>query len=213
MRPRATIGASGSYEGTMVQGRRRVFDSLMVRASAGGVTRRSGDRGHSRRRIVRRVLLATALLLATIAPGVARAASESEAWLSARQAWMTGSTAIGDAAKVLGDGGTPDEMRDLRRAVADAIHELDSLEVHDCFRVWWSYVRTSYLLFDQALAGMERGDLGLVQIATASSRYLAAQAKVAAVDCPGKGVAPTGRGDAHGGDSRDLVTPPTFAAT
>jgi hypothetical protein len=207
--PPATIGASGSYEGTMVPGRRRVFDSLMVRASAGGATRRSGDRGHSRRRIVRRVLLATAVLLTIVAPGVGRAASESEAWLSARQVWMTGSTAIGDAAKVLGDGGSPDEMRDLRRAVADAIQELDALEVHDCFRVWWSYVRTSYLLFDQALAGMERGDLGLVQIATASSRFLAAQAKLTVVDCPGTGVAPTGRGDARRGVDRWLAIPLT----
>ena len=77
--------------------------------------------------------------------------------------------------------------------------------MHDCFRVWWSYVRTSYMLLDEALAGMERGDLGQVQVAVTSSRYLAAQAHSTIVDCPGKGVAPTGRGQAGRGPDRWLA--------
>jgi hypothetical protein len=143
-----------------------------------------------------------------------RAASESEAWLSARQAWITQSTAIDAAAKLLVEGGKEDAVGRLRRAVADAIDELDALEVHDCFRVWWSYVRTSYLLFDQALIGMQQGDLGQVQIAVSSSRYLAAQARATVVDCPGKGLTPSGIGSARrGGDSRGLVVAPAIAPT
>jgi hypothetical protein len=150
----------------------------------------------------------TALALALTSPGAAHAASESEAWLSARQAWITQSAAIEDAAKHVVDGGTPDDVRELRRAVAEAIHEFDTLEVHDCFRVWWSYVRTSYLLFEQALIGIEQGDLGQVQIAISSSRYLSAQARTTVVRCPGRGLAPTGLGNARrGGDSRGFATP------
>jgi hypothetical protein len=181
----------------------------MVRASAVGDPRRSGDRGLSRRRLVRRALLVPAFVFVLAGPGPAHAVSESEAWLSARQAWIARSAAIGDAARDLAEHGTEDDVRDLRRAVAVAIHEFDDLEVHDCFRVWWSYVRTSFLLFDQALVGMQAGDLGRVQMAVMSSRYLAAQARATVVDCPARSLQPAGLGDALPGDgSRGLVGPP-----
>jgi hypothetical protein len=184
----------------------------MVRGSAGGGSRRDGDRGLSRRRIVGRVLCATTLLCVLTGPPSARGASESDAWLNARRAWITQSAAIDEAARHLAKSSSADDVRELRRAVADAIHEFDALEVHDCFRVWWSYVRTSFLLFDQALIGMEKGDLGQVQVAVSSSRYLAAQARTTEVDCSGKGLAPTGLGSARrAGDSRGLATPPAIA--
>ena len=56
---------------------------------------------------------------------------------------------------------------------------------------------------------MERGDLGQVKVAVASSRYLAAQARSTVVDCPDQGVAASGRGEARGGADRWLAIPPT----
>jgi hypothetical protein len=132
------------------------------------------------------------MVLILAIPTTVDAASESEAWLSARQAWITRSAALAAAARDLVEGG-PEDVGRLRRAVAAAIDELDALEVHDCFRVWWSYVRTSYLLFEQALIGMEQGDVGQVQVAVSSSRYLAAP--------------PSGIGSARRGGDGQLVTP------
>ena len=61
---------------------------------------------------------------------------------------------------------------------------MDALEVHECFRVWWSYARTSYIMFDVAVMGVEASDLGRAQSATAASLFLASMADSIDVDCP-----------------------------
>lgn len=104
--------------------------------------------------------------------------------MSAQLVHRTHSTTIGLAAQGLTDGGSARELRELRGLVATAVVAIDRLEVHACFRVWWSYVRSSYVLFDQALVGVETNDLARVQSATAASRYLSAMAESVDVECP-----------------------------
>lgn len=149
----------------------------MARATTGGRTPVGGWRRSCRR------LLPALLLLGASMPGTVLGANGSDAWQSARQVFEIQSVAIGQATLALADGGTDGEIRSLRRVVAAAVRELDALEVHDCFRVWWSYVRSSYVLFDQALVGAEANDVAHVQSALAASRYLAAMAQATAVDC------------------------------
>ena len=122
-------------------------------------------------------------MLAALVPVPARAASDADAWRTARLLHVAQSAAIGVALEDLADGGSPEEVRELRRVVAAAVAAFDTLEVHECFRVWWSYVRTSYVLYDLALTGVEAEDVGRVQAATASSVYLAAMAAATPVDC------------------------------
>ena len=123
-------------------------------------------------------------MLALLVPMPVHAASDADAWMSARQVQQSHSTAIGEAALGLADGGSAREVHDLRRVVAGAVRAIDALEVHDCFRVWWSYVRSSYVLFDQALVGVETNDAAHAQAAVSASRYLTAMAAATGVDCP-----------------------------
>jgi hypothetical protein len=112
---------------------------------------------------------------------------------------QTHSDAIGEAARSLADGGSEREVRELRILVATAVRAIDRVEVHACFQVWWSYVRSSYVLFDQALVGLETNDLARVQSAASASRYLSALAASVEVECPrdevpaGSGVRPGSR--------------------
>ena len=151
----------------------------MARATTGGRTPVGG-----RRRSCRRSLPAL-LALAVLVPLPASAASDLDAWRSARQVHLAQSAALVVAAQDLVDAGGAGEVRELRQVLSEAVAALDALEVHECFRVWWSYVRTSYVLYDQALIGVEAADIGRVQIATASSTYLAALAAATPVDCTG----------------------------
>jgi len=112
------------------------------------------------------------------------ASTSADAWMSARMAHQTHSTAIGIAAQSLADGSSPREVRELRGVVATAVRAIDRLEVHACFQVWWSYVRSSYVLFDQVLVGLEANDPVRVQSAAAASRYLSTMAASIRVDCP-----------------------------
>jgi hypothetical protein len=57
-----------------------------------------------------------------------------------------------------------------------------TMEVHACFRAWWSYVRSGYVLFDQALIGVQANNVGHVQAAMASSQYLSLMAASMMVD-------------------------------
>jgi hypothetical protein len=91
--------------------------------------------------------------------------------------------AIGAAAQDISDGGDARKLQYLRLTVAFAVNAMDSLEVHECFRVWWSYVRTSYFMFGVALAGAESSDFGQAQSATAASIFLASMAEARNVDC------------------------------
>ena len=161
----------------------------MARATTGGRSLVGG-----RRRPCRRLL--PALLLAVLVPIPTHAASGADAWLSARQVHLSHSSAIGEAAAGLADGGSAREFNDLRRVVAGAVRAFDDLEVHECFRVWWSYVRSSYILFDQALVGAEANDVAQTQAAVSASRYLTAMAAATTVDCP--------RNDATEGNDRRL---------
>jgi hypothetical protein len=126
------------------------------------------------------------LLLAIVAilPASVSASTGAEAWLSAQLVHRTHSTAIGEAAQGLADGGSEREIRELRVLVAHAVLAIDRLEVHACFQVWWSYVRSSYVLYDQALIGLETDNLAQVQSAAAASRYLSALAANVKVECP-----------------------------
>jgi hypothetical protein len=124
------------------------------------------------------------LLLAVLIPVPVRAApSNTDAWLDARAAQQTHAAAIASAARALADGGDEDELRELRRRVVAAVRAMDDLDVRACFRVWWSYVRTSFVLYDQALIGLEASDLARVQTATAASTFLNAMAATTTVDC------------------------------
>lgn len=115
--------------------------------------------------------------------------------MSARQVYVTNATAIGEAAVGLSAGGSPREVRQLRHTVATAVHAIDGLEVHACFRVWWSYVRSSYVLLDQALVGMEANDVAHAQSAATASRYMTAMATATPVECPrDDAILPSGSG-------------------
>jgi hypothetical protein len=126
------------------------------------------------------------LVLAAVAivPVPVAGSTSADAWMAAQVVHRTHSTAIGVAAQDLADGGSARDLRELRQLVTTAVAAIDRLEVHGCFRVWWSYVRSSYVLFDQALVGIESSDLAQVQSATAASRYLSAMAAAVPVDCP-----------------------------
>jgi hypothetical protein len=124
------------------------------------------------------------LLLAVLVPVKAHAAgSNAEAWIDAREVQKTHSAAIASAAQAFADGGDEDEVLELRHQVSAAVQAMDRLDVRDCFRVWWSYVRTSYVMFDQAVVGLQASDLARVQIATAASTFLDGLAASTTVDC------------------------------
>ncbi|HEY8094361.1 MAG TPA: hypothetical protein VID93_11275 [Acidimicrobiales bacterium] len=139
-----------------------------------------------------------------------QASSDSDAWLSAREVQMTHATAIGAAAKDLADGADEPELAELRLLVASAVVAFDGLEVRDCFRVWWSYVRTSYVLYDQALAGLEAHDGMRVQAATAASMYLTTMAANTAVDCPRTESGLASRSESVPSGGLPTVLPPDF---
>jgi hypothetical protein len=133
--------------------------------------------------------------LAVLVPTPASAANSADAWMSARQVHVTHAMAIGEAATGMSDGGSAREIRQLRRVVAAAVRAIDGLEVHACFRVWWSYVRSSYVLYDQALAGVESNDVARTQSGVMASRYMGALAAATQVDCPrDEAVLPGGTG-------------------
>lgn len=153
----------------------------MARATAGGRTRAGGRRRPCRRRLPVGFLL-TLSLLGLAAP--VSADSPAEAWIAARDGNSSRADAIRDAASSFATGGgDPEDLRQLRALVVEAIRALDRLEVHDCFRVWWSYVRSSYVMFDVALVGIGRGDAAGARSATAASAMLAALADRSRVDC------------------------------
>jgi hypothetical protein len=130
------------------------------------------------------------LTLAVLLPGSAQAAdSNADAWEDAREVQRSHAAAIATAAKALADGGNAEEISELRRLVREALRAMDQLDVRACFRVWWSYVRTSYVLYDQALAGLEDSDLARVRTATLASTFLASMAASTAVDCSRSGEA------------------------
>jgi hypothetical protein len=151
----------------------------MARAATGGRTLVGGQRRSCRR------LLPTLLLLAAFLPAPASAAvDDAQAWLSARRIQQTQVDAIAAAAVALSDGGDEREVSLLRRRVAAAIVALDAIDVRECFRVWWSYVRTSLVLYDQAIIGLQVSDSTRVRTATAASTFLTGMAYATAVDCP-----------------------------
>lgn len=150
----------------------------MARATTGGRSPVGGQRRSCRR------LLPTFLLLAVLVPGTARAAgTNAEAWVDAREVQKTHSAAIASAAQAFADGGDENEVLELRHQVSAAVLAMDRLDVRDCFRVWWSYVRTSYVMFDQAVMGLQASDLTRVQVATAASTFLDQLAAQTTVDC------------------------------
>jgi hypothetical protein len=126
--------------------------------------------------------LLLAALMATSTP--AAALSHAEAWMAARLVHQTHSTAIVAAASELVADGSMQDIRELRVRIASAVIALDRLEVHACFQEWWSYVRSSYVLLDQALVGLESNDFARVQSAATASRYLSALATTVNVECP-----------------------------
>jgi len=150
----------------------------MARATTGGRKRIGGGRRPCRR------LLPAWLLLALLIPTPAVAESSADAWMSARQTHVSNATAIGAAAAGLADGTSPREVRRLRSTVRRAVRSIDALDVRACFRVWWSYVRSSYVMFDRALVAVERNDLPQVQSAITASRFMSAMAASTSVDCP-----------------------------
>lgn len=152
----------------------------MARTTTGGLEPVGG-----RRRPCRRLLPAILVLAALVTtPLPAAALSNAEAWMAARLVHHSHSTAIVAAASELVEGGSMEEIRDLRVRIASAVIALDRLEVHACFQEWWSYVRSSYVLLDQALVGLERNDYAHVQSAATASRYLSALATNVHVECP-----------------------------
>lgn len=157
----------------------------MARTTTGGHVPVGGRRRPCSR------LLPVILVLAGVAlvPWPVAGSSSADAWLSAQMVHRTHSSTIGEATRDLADGGSEREVRELRILVATAVRDIDRLEVHACFQVWWSYVRSSYVLFDQALAGLESNDLARVQSASSASRYLSALAASVEVECP-RGEAP-----------------------
>ena len=141
------------------------------------------------------------------APASLAASTSADDWLSAQMVHRTHALAIGEAAQRLSDGTTEREVRHLRRVVARAVWAIDRLEVHACYQVWWSYVRSSFVLFDQALVGLEAADPARVQSAVQASRFLATLAAATTVDCPrGDGSATTEQLVPSG--SLPLVRPP-----
>jgi hypothetical protein len=155
------------------------FFWCMARATTGGRTPVGGRRRSCRR------LLPALLVLAVLLPTSAQAASDVDAWAAARELAVGQSVAIGTAASTLSDGGSIDDLTRLRGMVAATVAKLDALEVRECFRVWWSYVRTSYVLFDQALRSAQMGDVAQLQGALTASRWLVAMANATTVDCQG----------------------------
>lgn len=157
----------------------------MARITTGGHVPVGG-----RRRPCRRLLPLILVLGALLIPPTGTAASASaDDWLSAQMVHRTHALAIGEATQRLADGSTEREVRNLRRVVARAVRAIDRIEVHACYQVWWSYVRSSFVLFDQALVGLEAEDLAQVQSAVQSSQFLATMAAATTVDCPRDGTA------------------------
>ena len=155
----------------------------MARATAWGRSLAGGRRRPCRRRLPAGFLLTLTLTLLAVALPVS-ATSPADAWVSARDGNTTRADAIRAAASSFAAGGGDiDDLHRLRSLVGDAVRALDRLEVHDCFRVWWSYVRSSYVMFDVALVGIERGDAVGARSATAASAMLAALADRSRVDC------------------------------
>ncbi len=152
----------------------------MARTTTGGHVPVGGRRRPCRRLLPLFLVLAALL----ITPAGVSASTSADDWLSARMVHRTHATAIGEAAQRLADGTTEREVRDLRRVVARAVLAIDRLEVHACYQVWWSYVRSSFVLFDQALIGLEANDLARVNSAVQASRFLATMAAATTVDCP-----------------------------
>ncbi len=152
----------------------------MARTTTGGHVPVGG-----RRRPCRRLLpLLLVLAALVLAPASLTASTSADDWISARMVHRTHALAIGEAAQRLADGTTEREVRDLRRVVARAVRAIDRLEVHACYQVWWSYVRSSFVLFDQALVGLESGDPARTQSSVQASRFLATMAAATSVDCP-----------------------------
>jgi hypothetical protein len=141
-------------------------------------------------------MLLAALL---IPPAGAAASTSADDWLSAKMVHRTHALAIGEAAQRLADGTTEREVRNLRRVVARAVWAMDHVEVHACYQVWWSYVRSSFVLFDQALAGLEAADPEKVHSAVQASQLLSTMAATTTVDCPrGAGTAASRAGPSPG---------------
>ena len=122
-----------------------------------------------------------------LVPVPAHGASDADAWMSARQLHTTHSATIGAAARGFTQGGDSDDLRELRAVVAEAIRALDRLEVKPCFRIWWSYVRSSYVMFDVALVSVQQADVAGARSATAASVFLSSMAQSTVVDCPQDG--------------------------
>jgi len=184
----------------------------MASATAGGSARVGGWRRSCRR------LLPALLSLAVLVPQTASAATSADAWISAQGLHQRQASAIGLAARGFSEnGGDLDELKRLRSMVAAAVNALDALEVHDCFRVWWSYVRSSYVMFDVALLNVQTGDAGRAQSATAASMVLASLADASAVDCrSAKGRLQSRMGTGHGPGqptaTAPLLSPLTLAS-
>lgn len=177
-------------------------NTRMARARTGGRTLVGGRRRPCRR------LLPALLALGVLVPQPVTATSSADAWMSAQHLHSTRSTAIGRVAEDLSDGGGAREIRMLRAMIGSAVAALDALEVHDCFRVWWSYVRTSYVMLDVALMGMMVGDMAGAQRATTTSAFLSRMAEMTPVDCPRDGsVLPRSTEPRHG-DDRPIVMRP-----
>jgi hypothetical protein len=152
----------------------------MARATTGGRFRVGGQRRSCHR------LLPALLLLAVLVPGQAEAASsDAEAWRAAREVYSSRSAAIAAAVAAFGEDGDVGALHELRRQVALAVIAMDGLDVRACFRVWWSYARTGYVLYDQALIGLQASDLVRIQSSTAAAAYLASMAAATRVVCGG----------------------------
>lgn len=80
------------------------------------------------------------------------------------------------------EGVAPHGRRDGPRLLGRG--DVHAIDVHDCFRVWWSYVRSSFVLFDQALQSGEVIDFGRIQAATNALPCLSSMAASMRVDCP-----------------------------
>jgi hypothetical protein len=150
----------------------------MARAATGGRYPVGGRRRSCRR------LLPIIFAVAALIPGPALAAdSNADAWDEALEAQRVHAAAIVEASVALADGGDQEDVLELRRRVGAAVQAMDGLDVRACFRVWWSYVRTSFVMYDLAIVGLQASDVAGVRSAMAASAFLSTMASRTSVDC------------------------------
>jgi hypothetical protein len=124
-----------------------------------------------------------AALAALAAVPALAAGSNADAWDEALEAQREHAAAIVAASTVLAEGGDQEDVLELRRRVGAAVQAMDQLDVRECFRVWWSYVRTSFVMYDLAIVGLQASDVAGVRSAMAASAFLSTMASRTTVDC------------------------------